>query len=96
MIEQYQTRWKDLRERLNKKLEETSKLYQIFFSIKTQDFLLLELIRSQIKHFTQDSDVHLKKCSNFITTLIEIQKDSTRTSKNKLEQLRVKLYLFFF
>jgi hypothetical protein len=44
-------------------------------------------------NFIQESDNHLKKCINFIATLGEIQKDSTRTSENKLKQLKVKFFL---
>jgi hypothetical protein len=46
-------------------------------------------------NFIQDCDIHLKKCLNFIATLIEIQKDSTRTSKVKLQQLKVKIFPAF-
>jgi len=44
-------------------------------------------------NFIQECDIHLKKCIHFIETLVDLQKDSTQTSKNKLEQLKVK---FFF
>ncbi len=88
-IEQYENRWKDLRERLNKKLEETSK---ILFDMKIISFrsYFLEIIRTKTINFIQECDLHLKKCIQFMTTLAEIQKDSTRTSKDKLEQLKVK------
>jgi hypothetical protein len=45
-------------------------------------------------NFIQECDIHLKKCIHFIETLADLQKDSTQTSKNKLEQLKVKLFLF--
>ncbi|CAF3588697.1 unnamed protein product, partial [Rotaria sp. Silwood2] len=69
-IEQYEIRWKDLRERLNKKLEETEK------------------IRNQTQNLIQDCNIHVKQCLNFISTLIDIQNDSTQTSNDKLEQLK--------
>jgi hypothetical protein len=47
-------------------------------------------------NFIQDCDIHLKKCINFIATLIETQKDSTRTSKDKLQQLKVKVFFHYF
>jgi hypothetical protein len=61
---------------------------KIFFSIS-------EKIHSQTINLIQDCDIHLKKCANFLSALIEIEKDSTRTSEDKLEQLTVKLFLSF-
>jgi hypothetical protein len=63
----------------------------ILIFIKILDFLL-ERIRNQTTHLIQDCDIHLKKCINFISTLVDIQNDSTRISKDKLEQLKVKLF----
>ncbi|CAF1499745.1 unnamed protein product, partial [Rotaria sordida] len=69
-IEQYEIRWKDLCERLNKKLEET------------------ERIRNQTQNFIQNCDKHFKQCFNFLSTLTDIQNDSTQISNDKLEKLQ--------
>ena len=53
----------------------------------------LEILRNRTNSFIQECDLHLKKCIQFLGTLTEIQKDSTRTSKEKLQQLKVK-FLF--
>ena len=45
-IEQYETRWKDLRERLNKKLEDTSKIY---WAIRNENFILFDIFRNHSK-----------------------------------------------
>lgn len=42
--------------------------------------------------FIQECEGYLKKCLNFIATLRDIQKDATRTSKDKLEQLKVNFH----
>jgi hypothetical protein len=52
-------------------------------------FFILDKIRNQTTTLIQDSDTHLRKCIEFLSSLIEIQKDSKRTSKEKLEQLKV-------
>ncbi len=70
---------------------------EILFFLWLQDkilYFILEIIRNQTMNFIQECDIHLKKCIHFIETLADLQKDSTQTSKNKLEQLKVKLFLF--
>ena len=54
--------------------------------------IFLEIIRNQTMNFIQECEGYLKKCLHFIATLGDNQKDATKTSKDKLEQLKVKFH----
>ena len=94
-IEQYEIRWKELRERLKRKLEETSKFHSE--GERADECVcvcgFVETVRNQTMNFIQECEGHAKKCVQFMTALAEIQKDSTKTSIQKLEQLKVGLSL---
>jgi hypothetical protein len=87
-IDQYEKRWKDLRERWNRSLTETGKPSR---TSRSHSHLSCrpERIHQQATNLLQNCDAHLKSCTNFMSRLIAIDNDPTRTSKDKLEKLKV-------
>lgn len=95
IIQQYQSNSKQIKDKLNTKLNASSSRENAFYTLKFRLlFCFLEALQERAMNFLQTSDNHIKKSTQFLSTLVDIQKDPSQTSKVKLEQLNVSSKLF--
>jgi len=96
IIQQYQSNSKQIKDKLNTKLNaSSSRENNAFYTLKLRLlFCFLEALQERAMNFLQTSDNHIKKSTQFLSTLVDIQKDPSQTSKVKLEQLNVSSKLF--